>query len=550
MISTLQIRNFAIIRELEISFHPGLSVITGETGAGKSVVIEAMSLALGSRADKSMVRMGTDRATVFLVLEPETILRREVSGHGKSVCKIGGEIVTLAQLGEAAAGQVDIHGQYDHQSLLIIEKHLGLLDAYGHEYTAAALKKTADAYLRFRAAKQALDTAAAHGAASARELDFLKYEMDEIDAARLRTGEDEELETSVRIMRSSEKIYEALSHVYALLSGGDGELASALSLSGGVRDILAGLTTYGSEFEQMANAGAEAYYTLEELEDNVRAALERMEFKQSDLDAALSRLDQLDRLKRKYGGSIEAVLIHREEAAARICGAENREALMADLARALTDAEACYLAEAGTLSEIRRAVAGKLERVITEQLEELNFKEARFAVQMESSEAARTEQGFDHVEFLLSANKGQPLLPLAKVASGGELSRIMLAFKSVIGDFDGVETMVFDEIDSGISGGTASIVGEKLLRMAAAHQIICITHLPQIAACADHHYLLEKSTSGSETFTTLREIKGEERVDELARLLGGRHVTGKARENARELIALARETKSEYRTNV
>jgi DNA repair protein RecN (Recombination protein N) len=540
MISNLQIRDFAIIKDLEACFLPGLSVITGETGAGKSVVIEAMSLALGSRADKSMVRTGTEKAVVSLVLEPETILRREVSAQGKAVCKINGEIVTLGQLADATAGQVDIHGQYDHQSLLISDKHLSLLDAYGHEYTAAAAEKTAEAYAQYRSALQAQQSAAAQGAASDRELDFLQYEIQEIDAARLRTGEDEELEARVHIMQSSEKIYETLSRVYRQLSGGDGEETSALSLAGGVRDGLAGLTGYGPEFEQMAGAGADAYFTLEELETSVRAALDRMEFKQSDLDAALSRLDQIDRLKRKYGGSIDAVLTQRDTAAARILGAENREARMAELGRALAEAETRYLAEAGTLSEIRRAVAGKLEGAITEQLCELNFREARFAVSLETDGSARTENGFDRAEFLLSANKGQPLLPLAKVASGGELSRIMLAFKSVTGDFDGIETMVFDEIDSGISGVTASIVGEKLRRMAGRHQIICITHLPQIAAYADHHFLLEKSTNESETFTILREIFGEDRVGELARLLGGRNVTGTARDNARELITLAR----------
>ncbi|MDR0875903.1 MAG: DNA repair protein RecN [Clostridiales Family XIII bacterium] len=540
MINALQIRNFAIIKELEVAFQPGLAVITGETGAGKSVVIEAMSLALGSRADKSMVRTGSDMAVVSLLIDPETILRREVSAHGKSVCKIDGEIATLGQMAAVTAGQVDIHGQYDHQSLLVTEKHIGLLDAYGHEYTAEALEKTAEAFSSFRTAKLALSDAAAKGAASGRELDFLRYEIDEIDAARLVPGEDAEIEARVKIMQSSEKIYESLLRVYGLLSGGDGEQVSALSLSGGVRDGLAGLTSYGSEFEQMAGAGADVYFTLEELEGNVRAALERMDFKQSDLDAALSRLDQLDRMKRKYGGSIDAALAHRDKAAARISGAENRGAMMTELKKALADAEARYITEAGMLSGIRRAVAAKLERAITEQLDELNFKEARFAVSIDTDEGARAENGFDRIEFMLSANKGQPLLPLAKVASGGELSRIMLAFKSVTGDFDGIETMVFDEIDSGISGVTASIVGEKLLRMAANHQIICITHLPQIAAFADHHYLLEKSTSDSETFTTLKEIEGAARIDELARLLGGRNVTDTARENARELIALAR----------
>lgn len=540
MISTLQIRNFAIIKELEVTFHPGLSVITGETGAGKSVVIEAMSLALGSRADKSMVRTGTDTAVCSLLMEPEAILRREVSAHGKSICKINGEVSTLAQLVDTTAGHVDIHGQYDHQSLLITDRHISLLDAYGNEYTEPALLKTSEAYDAYRLAKKTRDELAAQGAASERELDLLRYEIDEIDAARLEPDEDAELESRIRIMQSSEKIYEALSHAYALLSGGDGENVSAVSLTGSIRDSLAGLENYGQDFEQMSKAGSDAYFTLEELEGNVRTSIDRMEFKQSDLDAALSRLDQIDRLKRKYGGSVDSVMEYRERSQARIDGAENKDALMAELEAGLESAEAVYKSEATTLSEIRKAVAAKLERAITEQLYELNFMDAQFAVSIETDGSLRAENGFDRVEFMLSANKGQPLLPLAKVASGGELSRIMLAFKSVTGDFDGIETMVFDEIDSGISGVTASIVGEKLLRMASKHQIICITHLPQIAAYADHHYLLEKSTDDAETFTTLQEIKGEDRIDELARLLGGRNTTGKARENARELIALAR----------
>ncbi|MDR1815537.1 MAG: DNA repair protein RecN [Clostridiales Family XIII bacterium] len=544
MIERVSIRNFAIIEALEVELFPGLCVVTGETGAGKSVVIEALSLALGARADKSMVRTGTDRSVVTLVLEPEAVLTREVSAQGKSLCKVDGEIVTLATLAERSAGLVDVHGQYDHQSLLVPERHIGLLDAYGGERVAAARARVADAYEAYRAVKQRLDDVTRAAAASEREMDFLRFEVKEIAGARIAPGEDEELETRVRVMQSAEKIYEALARAEAALSGdgagGEGEGGQgAIAVAGVAKDALAGLAGFGAEFEETAKAAADAYYLLEEIEPQIRAQRERTAFSQKELDDALARLDQLERLKKKYGGTLDAVLAHADAAQVRIDGVENADAKKAALAKELSAAEAVLKTESQTLSELRRAVSAKLEKAITEQLEELNFKNARFSATIETGENGYSENGMDRVEFLLSANKGQPLLPLAKVASGGELSRIMLAFKSVTGDFDGIETMIFDEIDSGISGVTASIVGEKLRRMAASHQVVCITHLPQIAACAAHHFVLEKTADGDGTRATMREVAGEERVREVARLLGGKSVTETTLASARELIEMA-----------
>ena len=539
MLSRLAIRNFAIVKELEAEFYPGFSVITGETGAGKSIVIEAMSMALGGRADKSMVRAGMDRAVIALVTDgdgmPE-ILAREIGVAGKALCRADGEIVTLAQLAACTAGHVDVHGQYDHQSLLLPEKHIGLLDAFGHEEIAPAAGRTAAAYGVYSDIKRRLGEARRGAALAERELDFLRYEIKEIDGARLVPGEDEGLESSIRIMQSSERIYEALANAYGLLSGEREEGGSSLAAVGGVRDSLAGLSGFDGRFARMAEVSAEAYFALEELETQVRNARDEMEFSQADLDRALSRLDHIERLKSKHGGSIEAALAHRDRAAARIEAAENSDELKAGLEKELASSESALFVEARALSALRQAAAGRLEAAIAEQLMALNFNDAEFSVSIGQDENAATETGIDRVEFMLSANKGQPLLPLAKVASGGELSRIMLAFKSVTGDFDGIETMVFDEIDSGISGATASIVGEKLSGMSGSHQIICITHLAQIAAFADHHYVLEKHVDGDETFTTLREIKGDARVDEVARLVGGIDLTEAARENARELI--------------
>ena len=544
MISRLFIKDFAIIKELETEFFSGLSVVTGETGAGKSIVIEAMTMALGGRADKTMVRVGADKAVITLVTDENDmpgILTREIGKAGKSLCKADGEIVTLSQLEAFTSGHVDVHGQYDHQSLLMPEKHIALLDAFGKAEIEPAADSTAEAYREYKGISDRLADLVKSAAMTERELDLLKYEIKEIDNAGLIPLEDEELESKVKIMRNSERIYEALSGAYAMLSGENMENSSVLAVVGGIRESLSGLSGFDGEFARIAEVSAEAYYGLEELEALVRKARDSMEFSQADLDAALTRLDFLDRIKMKYGGSIEAALEHRDKAALRIESAEDSDALKEELQKELAGAEKILKDRAGELSSLRKAAAARLEESITSQLVELSFKDAVFSVRIDSDEKAVNETGFDIVEFMLSANKGQPLLPLAKVASGGELSRIMLAFKSVTGDFDGVETMIFDEIDSGISGVTASIVGEKLLKMAGNHQIICITHLPQIAAFADHHYLLEKYTDGEETYTTLREVKGEERVDEIARLVGGRILTDKTRENARELIKQARD---------
>jgi len=543
MILRLSIRNFAIIKDLEAEFASGLSVITGETGAGKSIVIEAMSMALGGRADKTMVRVGAEKSVITLVTDekdmPE-ILTREIGKAGKSLCKADGEIVTLSQLESFTSGHVDVHGQYDHQSLLIPEKHIGLLDEFGKTEIGPALDDTAEAYIMYKGILDRLSEVVKSSAMTERELDLLRYEIKEIDGAGLTLLEDEELEAKVKVMRNSERIYEALSNAYTLLSGDREGGDSALTTVGGIRDSLSELSGFDGEYARMAEVSAEAFYGLEELETTVRKARDSMEFSQADLDRVLARLDFIERIKMKYGGSIEAALEHRDKAALRIESAEDSDALKEELQKELLTAEKILKDKAGELSSLRKIAAARLEEAITLQLVELSFKDAVFSVRIESDEKTVSETGFDTVEFMLSANKGQPLLPLAKVASGGELSRIMLAFKSVTGDFDGVETMIFDEIDSGISGVTASLVGEKLLKMAGNHQIICITHLPQIAAFADQHYLLEKYTDGEETYTTLREVKDEERVDEIARLVGGRILTDKTRENARELIKQAR----------
>jgi DNA repair protein RecN (Recombination protein N) len=555
MISHIFIKDFAIIERIDVDLHPGLNVITGETGAGKSIIIEAVSLALGSRADTAMVRAGRDKAHIQLVIdegdlpsEEKTgieLLGREVSAAGKSICRIDGEIVTLSQLAAATKRIADIHGQYDHQSLLDPETHLVVIDAYGVANIAPAKERVRDCYAIYIAAKKRLDELLATESASKRELDFLRYEIREIDAAAPVPGEYEELTGRLKVMQNSEKIFECLAESHIALTGGN---PSAADGAGNALSALRRITDFSDEYRDMANALSECYYSLQELAENIRNHMDRMDFSRQELDDAIARLDVLDRLIGKYGGrkagtvrdTIEQVIEYRNRAEEKLSAIENFDAMKEKLTAELSQAEKALVSASATLSELRKGAAAELATGINRQLEELNFKNAVFSVKTETGDFSA--DGRDRTEFLLAANKGQPPLPIAKAASGGELSRIMLALKSVVGDFDHIPTMIFDEIDSGISGVTASIVGEKLLKMSQNRQIVCITHLPQIAAFADCHFVIEKNNDDKTTYTTVNEIVGNDRTVEIARLLGGKNITPNTLKSAEELIELSRKS--------
>lgn len=577
MITHLSVKDFAIIESIEIDIHPGLNIITGETGAGKSIIIEAINQALGSRADSALVRKGCEKAKIQLAFDegplPEDkragieVLTRDISRTGKSVCKLNGEIVTLGQLSATTAKAVDIHGQYDHQSLLNPDNHLGLIDAYHAAEILPVREKTAYYYSVYRDVNNKYKGLIESESASKRELDFLRFEVKEIEGAHIRDGEYEELRETASILQNSEKIYEALSLAHEEIDGDP----SALESIGHAMHSLSGIAAFSESYQTLSNSVSEAYYTLEEAASELRDKKDGMDFSEKKLSDILSRLDQLDRLISKYGGSkgdLSPVMEYLDDAAKRLEDIENFDDKKRELAKQMAGSEEELARCSRELSALRREAAKELEDRINEQLRDLNFKDAKFHIQFDidgvnagglinetnitSTEPDETSgqnraidpsrysaSGIDSPEFLLSANKGQPLLPLVKVASGGELSRIMLAFKSVTGAFDNIPTMVFDEIDSGISGITATIIGEKLKEMAEFHQIICITHLPQIAAFADHHFVIEKDSDDETTYTTINEIHEDERIREIARLLGGRNVTDTTIENAKELIELS-----------
>jgi DNA repair protein RecN (Recombination protein N) len=547
MITHIGIRDFAIISEIDIDLQQGLSVITGETGAGKSIIIEAISLALGSRADTGMIRAGRSKAVIQIAAESRTaegetceyILTREISASGKSLAKINGEIVTLAQLSELASRLADIHGQYDQHSLFKTENHLALVDAHHSRVIEPVKKKAAEAWHAYAEAKRGLSVLLQGEAASKRQRDFMRFELDEITKADPKPGEDAALRESLAILQNSELIYEKTSAVSEALYDGDFPVLDGLGAAmGAVNEI----SSYSKELGEIARMITDCYYAVEDMAGALRICRDRTDFSPETLNAAIARLDLIERLCEKYGGSVEKTLEYKETIAAALADIENIDERKTALAARRTACERALLLVCEELSALRKASAAELEQRINAELAGLNFSNAAFAVHFKNEGdigQRMSENGADTVEFLLSPNKGQPLLPLAKIASGGEMSRMLLAFKAVLGDYDSIPTMIFDEIDSGISGVTASIVGAKLAKMAEKHQIICITHLPQIAACGAHHFAIRKSSDDESTHTFVEALNREERVTEIARLLGGANITETTLKSARELIEMS-----------
>jgi DNA repair protein RecN (Recombination protein N) len=567
MISHISIRDFATIESVDIGVGEGFQVITGETGSGKSIIIEAVSLAFGARADRSAVRAGKAGALIQVVIDesglPEDLrtgielISREVSASGKNLCRVNGGIVTLAQLAQAAAGLADIHGQYDHQSLLDPENHIGVIDAFHADAIGPAAARVRSDYAAYEETRKELAALMSQEAASRRELDFVRYEVDEIEKARLRPGEYAELKERVAVMQNSEKIHAALAAAHEALSG---ETGAADNIAN-ARAQMRGIAEYGALYAETERTLSDCYFELVDASEKIKSALEHTDFSRQSIDEAIARLDLIDRLIAKYGASggnggggdcaganagpeVEAAILdYLDRARGKLDSFENIDARKAESAAKLSARAEALAVSSRELHDLRAGAAKELSSLVLAQLAELNFRDAEFSVhfdELPDSDAELAKRfgssGVDTAEFMFTANKGLPPRPLAKVASGGEMSRVMLAIKTVTGNFDGIPTMIFDEIDTGISGVTASVVGEKLKAMSRARQIICVTHLPQIAAYADDHYLIEKSSDNSATYTTVTKTDGEARVQAIARLIGGKTVTQTTLESARELI--------------
>ena len=539
MINHISIRDFAIIENTEIDFHSGLNILTGETGAGKSIVIEAVSLALGARADTTFIRSGCEKAVVQLTGDidgEETVITREVSSSGKNLCRLNGDLVTLAQLNAYCRKLADIHGQYDHQSLLNPEYHINLVDIYHQNDIAPVKQMNAKLFSAYKDAKSKLESLLSSAAENARQRDFMAFELNEIKEAKLTEGEDAELEERITLLQNSENIYKLLARAY---EAGKESMPAAMDIMSEIQTALSDIASYTEGLGSISSEFSDIFYRLDDIFRDIRNARDSIIFSQEELDEAILRLEYINKLKHKYGNTIAEILGYAEQTAAKLQTIENIDEEKANLEFEINTLETQLTAASERLTALRKASAEELEMKISKELSELNFADSRIKISFDALPAF-TENGTDRIEFLISTNKGEPLKPLAKIASGGEMSRIMLAFKNIIADYDNIPTLIFDEIDAVISGITASIVGKKLKEIAENHQIICITHLPQIAAFGEHNYRIQKYSSENSVKTTVEALDENEKINEIARLLGGINITDITIKSAEELIAASK----------
>lgn len=558
MLQNLHVKNLALIDETEVDFKEGLNILSGETGAGKSIIIGSINLALGEKVQKEMLRENTDSALVELIFTVENeaqkrslaeldvypeddcvILSRKIT-NGRGVAKVNGESVPASKMREVAAVLIDIHGQHEHQSLLHKKKHLEILDEFAKEALAAKKDVLRDAYTTYKALIDERNQADVDEEERLREASFLEYEIKEIKDANLVVGEDETVEAEYKRYCNGKKIMEALHGAYQY-SGSGSENASEYTMR--ALKELAGASAFDDKIMELEAQMLEIDNLLNDFNREIADYIAETEFDDETFYELEKRLDEINHLKSKYGKSIVDVLEALEEKEARLLKLQDYDAYLARLKKQCEDAENELRKISLEVSKIRQEYANTLIAEVKSALEELNFLDVRFEMRFEEL-THYTANGIDEPEFMISTNPGEPVKPLGKVASGGELSRIMLAIKTVLADNDAIETLIFDEIDSGISGRTAQMVSEKMNVLGRNHQIICITHLPQIAAMADAHYLIEKSVENSTTVSHIRLLNEEESVDELSRMLGGVEITDKVRESAREMKALALQKKA------
>lgn len=557
MLQNLHVKNLALINETEVDFKEGLNILSGETGAGKSIIIGSINLALGEKVQKEMLRENADYALVeliFSVTDPrqkellkeldvipendQIILSRKIV-NGRGVAKVNSESVPVSKMKAIASVLIDIHGQHEHQSLLSKRKHLEILDDYAKEELADWKQKVRASYQEYRRIEEELAHADVNEEERLRELSFLEYEVREIEEAGLEIGEDETLEANYRKFSNGKKIMEAVNGAY-LLTGSQDDSASEL-IGRAVRELGAG-AAYDEQVKSLEEQLLQIDSLVNDFNREIAEYIDETEFDDETFYQMEKRLDEINHLKSKYGNSIASVLEAAEEKRERMAKLADYDAYLSRLKKQLECAREELDGYCEQVSKIRKKYAVTLTAAVTEALKDLNFLDVRFEMHFEKT-PDYTANGTDDAEFLISTNPGEPVKPLGKVASGGELSRIMLAIKTVLADNDAIETLIFDEIDSGISGRTAQMVSEKMNVLGRNHQIICITHLPQIAAMADAHYLIEKSVENQTTVSRIRELSGEESIEELARMLGGVEITDKVRESAKEMKELARQKK-------
>ena len=555
MLQNLHVKNLALIDEAEVDFQKGLNILTGETGAGKSLILGSVNLALGGKYSAEMLRKGASYGFVELtfyiknknqikqleelgisVEEGIVILSRKLM-EGRSISRINGETVPASKLKETAAILIDIHGQHEHQSLLYKKNHLTILDAFAKDKIEKAKEKVKTFYREYKKYKEELKNAVLDEAQRTKEIDFLEFEVSQITEAGLKKGEDETLEEQYRQMVNSKKIAENVAEVYNY-TGNESENDVSGLLGRGMRSL-----QEISQYDQKASTLYEQLVEIDNLLNDFNHELceyqSSLEFSEEEFYEVEERLNEINRLKSKYGNTIEEIQKYCEEKEKRLSQLQEYDLYLSDLQKKFEDAKEKLDQATKELSGLRKKEAKILEEQIKQGLLDLNFLEVQFEIAFEEAEEY-TANGRDVIEFLISMNPGEAVKPLGEIASGGELSRIMLAIKTVLADKDEIETLIFDEIDVGISGRTAQKVSEKMRLIGKKHQVICITHLAQIAAMADSHFMIEKTVRDGITKTQIHELNEEESVQELARILGGAKITDTVIQNAAEMKQLAK----------
>lgn len=558
MLQSLHVKNLALIDETEVIFDGGLNILTGETGAGKSIIIGSINLALGAKADKEMIRSGAEYGLVELVFslekpvqiravrelelpieEGQIILQRKIM-ENRSQCKVCGETVTARQLRQLADILIDIHGQHEHQSLLKPSRQLEILDAYAGEGLAKKKDRLREVYGQYREKKRELSESEVDEETRKRECSLAEFECREIEEAALFPGEDEEVEKAYRRMSNARRIREAAAAAHGLCGYEDSGAGSAIARA--IREIKT-VSAYDETLQDYERQLLDIDGLLNDYNRGMAEYLSELDFDAEQFEQTQERLNLINHLKSKYGNTVEEIQEYQARAQETIDKYQDYDAYRTALLEQTAAYEKEALRLAGEISDLRTQNAQTLAVRMRQALSDLNFEQAVFEIRVDGEEQRLSENGFDQVVFLISTNPGEPVRELAQVASGGELSRIMLALKTVLADKDEIETLIFDEIDTGISGRTAWKVSEKMGILGKGHQLICITHLPQIAAMADTHYMIQKQVVDNRSVTTIKALDQRESVEELARMLGGDTITESALKNAEEMKELAEKNK-------
>lgn len=561
MLRELDIRNFAIIDTLSVSFTEGMTVLTGETGAGKSIIIDAVHLLAGGRGSQEFIRHGAQKAEIeglfhiesekhpvhkkledfgIQASDGDVLLRRELNGKGKNVCRINGKLVTISILREVGAALIDIHGQHETQELMDEKQHLHLLDQFAGKLLTKAKEGYSHTFEKYTKLKREFASYNENEQQIAQRIDLLTFQLNEIEEAQLVPGEEETLLEERKRLQNFTKIFESISQAHEAIQGE----SKGLDWVGNAMSELEHAAAVDEQFKEASESVTGAFYQLQDTSTEIKRILDQLEFDPERLNEIEQRLALLQSLKRKYGASVEDMLLYQEEQADELDKLLNRDQRLRLDQEKLKELTEDLRVEAEELTMLRKQAAVKLSKAIMEQLKELHMGKASFSVQFDLLPKGKFDRfGQDSIAFHISTNVGEPLKPLTKVASGGELSRMMLALKTIFSKHQGITSIIFDEVDTGVSGRVAQAIAEKIAAIARHSQVLCISHLPQVAAMADQHLFIEKKVSKDRTTTSVKELEGRKRTEEMSRMLSGAEITELTLQHADELLTLARDRK-------